>query len=66
HTDAKQKLDEVCARLQAKTGQILQPLRTAITGGASGPDLMVTLEILGPKEVAHRLATALHTIKPIA
>jgi glutamyl-tRNA synthetase len=66
HTEAKQKLDEVCARLQVKTGQVLQPLRTAITGGASGPDLMVTLEILGSAEVATRLATALTTIKPLA
>ena len=34
-----------------------------ITGGASGPDLMMTLEILGPLEVEKRIQYALNTLK---
>ena len=40
-------------------GKIMQALRLALTGGASGPDLMETMAILGAGEVASRLAYAL-------
>ncbi len=60
---AKITLEKVTAALGIKTGQILQALRMVITGGASGPDLMMTLEILGPAEVEKRLSYALETLK---
>lgn len=60
---AKEILEAVTASLNIKTGQILQALRMSITGGASGPDLMMTLEILGSAESARRISYAIQTIK---
>jgi glutamyl-tRNA synthetase len=45
------------------TGKILQALRVSLTGGASGPDLMMTMEILGPGEVSNRIDYALKTLR---
>jgi glutamyl-tRNA synthetase len=59
--ESKVLLDQVAAGLSIGTGKILQALRLAITGGGSGPDLMLTIEIIGPKEAARRISTALHT-----
>ncbi len=60
---AKNTLEQVTASLGIKTGQILQMLRMVVTGGASGPDLMVTMEILGVSEVTSRIGYALNTLK---
>jgi glutamyl-tRNA synthetase len=60
---AKDLLEKVTASLGIKTGQVLQVLRMVVTGGASGPDLMMTMEILGSEEVEKRLGYALETIK---
>ncbi|HPW61622.1 MAG TPA: glutamate--tRNA ligase [Cyclobacteriaceae bacterium] len=60
---AKSTLESVTASLGIGTGKILQALRFSITGGASGPDLMMTMEILGKEEVVKRLEHALDTIK---
>ena len=60
---AKETLEKVSLSLGIKTGQILQALRMVITGGASGPDLMMTLEILGPFEVEKRISYALGILK---
>lgn len=57
------KLEEVTNTLGIGQGKIMQPLRMALTGGASGPDLMVTIEILGAEEVANRIGFALETLK---
>lgn len=62
-TSAKEILEKVTASLGVQTGKILQALRVSITGGASGPDLMVTMEILGKDEVIQRLTFALQTLK---
>jgi glutamyl-tRNA synthetase len=61
--NAKALLDRVTAKLGIKTGQVLQMLRMGLTGGASGPDLMVTMEILGGAEVSKRLRYAVDTFK---
>jgi glutamyl-tRNA synthetase len=58
---AKTTLESVTARLGIKTGQILHMLRMVITGGASGPDLMMTMEIIGGAEVEKRISYALNT-----
>lgn len=62
--EAKTLLEQVTAALGIKTGQILQALRVVITGGASGPDLMATIEILSNHETVQRLDRALTTLKP--
>lgn len=40
-------------------GRVMQALRVAITGLGSGPDLMITMAILGSQEVNDRLKNAL-------
>ncbi|WP_394996153.1 glutamate--tRNA ligase [Emticicia sp.] len=41
-----------------KAGKVMQAFRLAITGGGKGPDLMLTLEILGKEEVIKRIEKA--------
>ena len=60
---AKTTLELVTSTLGIPTGKILQALRISITGGASGPDLMMTMEILGKNEVVNRIDFALKTLK---
>jgi glutamyl-tRNA synthetase len=60
---AKSTLEKVTSSLGIGTGKILQALRVSITGGASGPDLMMTMEIIGQKEVISRINYALVTLK---
>ncbi len=60
---AKSTLEKVTASLGIGTGKILQALRVSITGGASGPDLMMTMEIIGKQEVCNRIKYALATLK---
>ena len=52
---AKTRLEDVTAQMGMKSGQVLQALRVAITGDASGPDLMLSIEILGGTESAARI-----------
>lgn len=59
---AKAKLEEIAARTNVKTGAVLPALRIAITGGLSGPDLMATLEILGPEETKYRIEKAITSL----
>ncbi len=59
---AKTTLEKVAAQLTISTGKLLQPLRVAITGAATGPDLMISIEILGREEVTKRIDQALKSI----
>ena len=59
----KATLDKVTAEFGISTGKILAALRVSITGGASGPDLMMTMEIIGKEEIIARLNRAVKTIK---
>jgi glutamyl-tRNA synthetase len=52
---AKEILENVTAVAGMKAGQVLQLLRVALTGDAAGPDLMLTIEILGGGESAARI-----------
>jgi glutamyl-tRNA synthetase len=61
--NVKATLDKVTADLGISTGKILAALRVSITGGASGPDLMMTMEIIGKEEIIARLGRALRTLK---
>lgn len=62
---AKSTLENVASNLGIGTGKILQALRVSVTGGASGPDLMRSMEILGCTEVVSRIEYALKTIKKV-
>jgi glutamyl-tRNA synthetase len=60
--EAKALVEEIAAQQQVKAGSVLQALRLAVTGGSGGPDLMLTIEILGGPETAQRIANALQRI----
>jgi glutamyl-tRNA synthetase len=60
---AKSTLENVASQLNIPTGKIMQAFRVSITGGASGPDLMETLEIIGSDETIRRIEHALQTLK---
>lgn len=61
-SSANEILQNVTAELNIPSGKIMQALRLALTGGASGPDLMITMQILGPQEVAARIDYALDSL----
>lgn len=58
----KHLLAETMESMGVKMGKIMQALRLAITGVAAGPDLMITLEILGKAEAVDRLSNALNRL----
>jgi glutamyl-tRNA synthetase len=60
---AKTTLEQITASLGIGTGKVLPALRISITGGGGGPDLMITMEIIGKEEVVKRIEYALKTIK---
>ncbi len=60
---AKTLLENVAHSTGIPSGKIMQPLRVALTGGASGPDLMMTIEIFGKEEAVNRISFALENIK---
>lgn len=43
-------------------GKVMQPLRLALTGQGSGPDLMVIIEIMGGLSVAERISNSISTL----
>ena len=63
---SKSILEKVTTSLGIGAGKILQALRLSITGGASGPDLMMTMEIIGKEETCKRIKYALTTLKVIS
>lgn len=62
-TSAKSVLESAATSVNIGVGKIMQALRVSITGNASGPDLMMTMEILGKDEVVKRIDYALNTLK---
>ncbi len=59
---AKNILAQATERVGIKTGKIMPALRVAITGVGHGPDLMLTMEILGKTETIDRLQKALDNL----
>lgn len=59
---AREILNNILTEKGVKMGQVMQALRLALTGKGAGPDLMVIIEILGAKEVAKRIETAIDTL----
>lgn len=60
---AKTTLEKVTTELNIGIGKIMQALRVSLTGAGSGPDLMLSMEVLGSPEAAARIQHALNTIK---
>ncbi len=60
---AKLTLEKVATIVTIPSGKIMQALRMTLTGGASGPDLMTTMEIIGKDETIRRISFALENIK---
>lgn len=60
---AKEFLEQVATAEGVAVGKLMQPLRLVITGGATGPDLMESIEILGPEETSHRIDHAVKALK---
>jgi glutamyl-tRNA synthetase len=56
---AKKLLIDILDKLGMSMGSVMQVLRVAITGIASGIDLMQTIEILGNEEVSNRIFVAI-------
>ena len=59
---AKALLHSIAERQGVKTGKVMQPLRVVLTGGTVGPDLMLSMELMGTEEVAGRLETAINQL----
>lgn len=57
---AQEILEKVCLENGIKTGQVLQLLRIAVSGAGAGPDLMLSLEIIGGTESAERIKRAIN------
>ncbi len=60
---AKSTLEKTAQLTNVPSGKIMQALRIILTGGASGPDLLVTMEIIGKEETLRRVYFALENIK---
>lgn len=60
----KSLLEQTAQQLGAKAGQVMQPLRVALTGETAGPDLMAVAEILGREECTRRINFALQHAQP--
>jgi glutamyl-tRNA synthetase len=56
---AKATLEETATAAGVKPGNVLQVLRVSLTGESSGPDLMLSIEILGGQEAANRIRSAI-------
>ncbi|MEM9327755.1 MAG: glutamate--tRNA ligase [Bacteroidota bacterium] len=61
--EIKELLSDVLQRLELGMGRVMPGLRLSVTGQSSGPDLMVTMEILGPLSVADRIYHAIDALK---
>lgn len=57
----KGKITAVAEQLGKKLGEVMPPMRAAIVGAMSGPDVPVAMAILGRDEVLKRFAKALVT-----
>lgn len=51
----EQIFDEVCRRFELKRGDVMQPVRVAVTGGPVSPGMFETLELLGREKAVERL-----------
>lgn len=59
----KTVIERTSQAVNIPSGKIMQMLRVILTGGASGPDLMQTMEILGKEETINRISYGLQNFK---
>ena len=60
HADPiKHAIHETLETEGIKMGKVMQMLRVALSGNGAGPDLMISMELWGKKQVADRLSAAL-------
>ena len=60
--EIKHALSSELEKAGIKMGKIMQMLRVALTGANAGPDLMLSMEIMGRDEVSERLSRALRVL----
>ncbi len=60
--EAKELFSNVLNEAGVNPGKVMQPLRLALTGQSSGPDLMVIIEIMGGLSVAERISSSINTL----
>jgi glutamyl-tRNA synthetase len=60
--EIKHTLSTELEKAGIKMGKIMQMLRVALTGAGAGPDLMLSMEIMGKAEVESRLKRALEVL----
>lgn len=58
----KHTLSDVLQQAGIKQGKVMQAMRLALTGLGTGPDLMMSMEIMGRDEVLNRLSLALEKL----
>ena len=58
----KHRIADALTAAGIKQGKIMQAFRLALTGSGAGPDLMMTLEIIGKDEALRRLDKALNVL----
>ena len=58
----KSTLEEVIGEHDVGFGKLMMPLRIAVTGQGFGPDLFVSMELLGKETVLKRIDTALEKL----
>lgn len=63
--DYEQALSRVAEELNIGKGQLIHPLRLAVSGQSIGPGMFDLLYILGKDEVVKRIELAVKNIKPI-
>ncbi|MDI6402219.1 glutamate--tRNA ligase [Balneolaceae bacterium ANBcel3] len=58
----KTRLKEVIEKENVGMGKLMMPVRIAVTGLGSGPDLFESMELLGKEEVLRRIHTAIEKL----
>jgi len=58
HKSIEQAFMDVCTQLELKLGNLVHPIRLAVSGVAAGPGLFELLEVVGQAEVIARLERA--------
>ncbi len=56
----KKELETVIEEFGVGFGKLMLPLRVAVTGSGSGPDLFASMELIGKQEIIERLEYALN------
>ncbi|MGO8671072.1 MAG: glutamate--tRNA ligase [Capsulimonadaceae bacterium] len=62
HPSIEAVVREVIARFEVKGGDVIHPLRVAVTGRSTGPGLFESMDVLGKARVLRRLDRALSMV----